>query len=181
MISELSKRVKKYKLELEENQKNPEKIGIKKGQNIQNLENTKKQDEELEKEIEIVETKFNSLNEESKIVQEKFTTLRENKARFEATLEGIDQRKMDLIYMVKNELKIENVNNLLSLSDLANIEKKPTVNEQENKLNNMKKNRESLGSVNLRADVETEKFKATIKKMEEDRADLSFCNSKIKN
>jgi len=180
MISELSKRVNKVQLELEENQKNPELIGIKKGQNIQNLENTKKQDEELEKEIEIAETKFNSLNEDSKIVQEKFTTLRENKARFEATLEGIDQRKMDLAYLVKNELKIENVNNLLSLSDLADIEKKPTVNEQENKLNNMRKNRESLGSVNLRADVETEKFKATIKKMEDDRADLVSAIVKLK-
>ena len=36
-----------------------------------------------------------------KSIQEKFTVLRENKARFEATVEGIDQRKMDLIYLIK--------------------------------------------------------------------------------
>ena len=102
------------------------------------------------------------MSENLKTVQENFTVLRENKARLGATIEGIDQRKMDLIYLVKNELKVENINNLLSISDLNNIEKIPTVEEQEEKLNKMKKNRESLGSVNLRADVETEKFKKTI-------------------
>jgi len=180
MILKLSERVKKVELELEENQKNPELIGISKGQNIQNLENTKKQNEDLDREIEKVESKYSSMNEKLKTVQEKFTVLRENKARLGATIEGIDQRKMDLIYLVKNELKIENINNLLSLSDLSNIEKMPSVEEQEEKLANIKKDRESLGSVNLRADVETEKFKKTIKKMEDDRADLVSAIVKLK-
>ena len=180
MILNLSERIKKIETELEENQKNPEQIGISKGQNIQNLENTKKQNEDLDIEIKKAETKFNDTSENVKIVQEKFTVLRENKARLGATIEGIDQRKMDLIYLVKNELKVENINNLLSISDLNNIEKIPTVEEQEEKLNKMKKNRESLGSVNLRADVETEKFKKTIKKMEEDRTDLVSAIVKLK-
>ena len=45
----------------------------------------------------------------------------------------------------------------------------------------MKKNREALGSVNLRADLETEKFKTTIKKMEDDRADLVSAIIKLKS
>ena len=180
MILELNERVKKVEIELEENQKNPEQINIRKGQNIQNLENTKKQNEELEKEIENAETKYNSINENMKSIQEKFTILREDKARLEATIAGIDQRKMDLIYLIKNELKIENVNNLLSLSDLANVETMPSVEDQETKLADMKKDRESLGSVNLRADVETQKFKTIIKKMEDDRADLVSAIVKLK-
>ena len=180
MILELSERIKKVELELEENQKNPELIGISKGQNIQNLENTKKQNEDLDREIQETESKYVSMNEKLKTVQEKFTVLRENKARLGATIEGIDQRKMDLIYLVKNELKIENINNLLSLSDLNNIEKIPSIEEQEKKLADIKKNRESLGSVNLRADVETEKYKKAIKKMEDDRADLVSAIVKLK-
>ena len=180
MILELRERIKKLELEIEENQKNPEQIAISKGQNIQNLENTKKQNEELEKEIENAEAEFNSINKNLKTIQEKFTIVREDKARLEATIDGIEQRKMDLIYLIKNELKIENVNNLLSFSDLTNIEQMPTVEEQETKLLDMKKDRESLGSVNLRADVETEKFKTTIKKMEEDRADLVSAIVKLK-
>ena len=181
MVLELNERRKKLSIELEENQKNPEKIAINKGQNLQNLENTKKQNEELEVEIESAETRFNSINEELKSLQEKFAVLRENKARFEATVEGIDQRKMDLIYVVKKELKIENINNLFSITGFTDPEKLPSIDEQEVSLSELKKSRDALGSVNLRADLETEKFKVTIKKMEEDRADLVSAIVKLKS
>ena len=181
MILELSNRVEKVELELKENQKNPEQIAINKGQNIQKLENTEKQNNELNLEIEKVEANYIEANNKLKSIEEKSVVLRENKARFEATIEGIDQRKMDLIYIVKNELKLENINNLLSISDLNNLPKLPSVNEQEEKLNILKKDRESLGSVNLRADEETEKYKKTIKKMEEDRADLVSAIVKLKS
>ena len=181
MILELTDRRKKLNIELEENQKNPERIAINKGQNLQNLENTKKQSEELEIEISSAENKYNSINEELKSLQEKFAVLRENKARFEATVEGIDQRKMDLIYIVKKELKIENINNLFSITGFSDPEKLPSIDEQENNLLELKKSREALGSVNLRADLETEKFKVTIKKMEDDRADLVSAIIKLKS
>ena len=181
MILELSKRVEKVELELKENQKNPEQIAINKGQNIQKLENTEKQNTDLNLEIEKVEASYIEANNKLKDIEEKSVVLRENKARFEATIEGIDQRKMDLIYLVKNELKLENINNLLSFSDLNGLPQLPSVNEQEEKLNDFKKDRESLGSVNLRADVETEKYRKTIKKMEEDRADLVSAIVKLKS
>ena len=74
--------------------------------------------------------------------------------------------------MMKNELKIENINNLLNMSDIIENENVPSVSEQEQKLEKRKKSREAMGSVNLRADIETEKFRETIKKMEDDRSDL---------
>ena len=180
MTSELTDRKNKLLSELNENQKNPERIATSKGQNLQNLENTKKDSEELEIQIKKAEEKYNFINKNLSSIQEKFAVLRENKARFEATIEGIDQRKMDLIYSIKNELKIENVNNLLSISDLNKTDQIPSIVEQEDKLTNMKKNREALGSVNLRADLETEKFRTSIKKMEEDRSDLVSAIVKLK-
>ena len=180
MLLKLNERKKNIELELEENQKNPEKLAVNKGQNLQNLENTKKNNEEIEIEIKKIEEKYDSINKNLKSVQEKFTVLREGKARFEATIEGIDQRKMDLIYMMKNELKIDNINNLLNISDLTEVESMPSIMDQEEKLEEMKKNREAMGSVNLRADIETEKFKSTIKKMEDDRADLISAIVKLK-
>ena len=181
MILDLTERRKKLSNELEESQKDPEKIAISKGQNLQNLENTKKQSEELEVEINAAENKFNSIDGASKSLQEKFAVLRENKARFEATIEGIDQRKMDLIYVIKKELKIENINNLFSITGFSDPEKLPSIDEQESILAELKKSREALGSVNLRADLETEKFKVTIKKMEDDRADLISAIVKLKS
>ena len=180
MTSELTDRKNKLLSELNENQKNPERIATSKGQNLQNLENTKKDSEELEIQIGKAEEKYNFINKNLSSIQEKFAVLRENKARFEATIEGIDQRKMDLIYLIKNELKIENVNSLLSISDLNKTDQIPSIDEQEDKLTNMKRNREALGSVNLRADLETEKFRTSIKKMEEDRSDLVSAIVKLK-
>ena len=50
----------------------------------------------------------------------------------------------------------------------------------EEKAEKMKKQRESLGSVNLRADEETQKYETEIKKMEDDRADLYSAIVKLK-
>ena len=82
--------------------------------------------------------------------------------------------------MMKNDLKIDNINNLLNMSDIKETESNASVAEQEKKLEKMRKTREQMGSVNLRADVETEKFRVTIKKMEEDRADLVSAIVKLK-
>ena len=61
---------------------------------------------------------------------------------------------------------------ILSSSDLNNIKDFPDTLEQEEKLDGKKRERENLGSVNLRADEETTQFRTTIKKMEEDREDI---------
>jgi chromosome segregation protein len=182
MLTELNFRKTKLITEIEDNQKNPEKIATIKGQNIQNLENTKKRSEELQVELNKAEEKYNQINLNLKEIQEKFTILRENKARSEATLEGIERRKKDLIYSIKNDLNLENEGNLLPISDLNNIEKEnmPTIEVQEEKLEKIKKRRDSLGSVNLRADEETNKYRDEIKKMEDDRADLYSAIVKLK-
>ncbi|MDC0472637.1 AAA family ATPase [Pelagibacteraceae bacterium] len=182
MITELIKRKNKIEIELIENQKNPEKIATSKGQNIQNLENTKKLTGELEEELNKAEEKYNVIGKNIKGIQEKLSVLRENKARNEATVEGIENRKKDLMYSVKNELGLENENNLLANSDLNGIENDnlPSINQQEEKLEKIKKNREALGSVNLRADEETKKYQYEIKRMEDDRADLFSAIVKLK-
>ena len=182
MIKELNERKNRVKSEINENQKNPEKIATTKGQNIQNIENTKKRSEELNEELNKAEEKYNLINQNLKEIQEKFSILRENKARSEATLEGIEKRKKDLIYSIKNDLKLNNENDLLSISNLNALtpENYPNLEKQEFALEKIKKQRESLGSVNLRADEETKKYQDEIKKMEDDRADLYSAIVKLK-
>ena len=182
MMIELNERKMKTKSEIEENQKNPERIANIKGQNIQNLENTKKRTQELETELVGAEEKFNSINKNLQDIQEKLSTLRENKARNEATIEGIEQRKKDLSHSIKSELDLNNESNLLSISDLKTFEKDdyPSITEQEEKLEKVKQKRDALGSVNLRADEETKKYQDEIKKMEDERADLYSAIVKLK-
>ena len=182
MISELDERKKKIQIEQEQNQKNPEKIATSKGQNLQNLENTKKRNEEIEIELAEAEEKYNLINKNLKEIQLKLSDLKENKARNEATIEGIDNRKKDLLYSVKNELNIESENSLLALSDLNNFsdEHMPSIENQAQKVEKIKKQRDALGSVNLRADEETKKYETEIKKMEDDRSDLYSAIVKLK-
>ena len=179
MIFELQDRKDKIIKEIEENQKNPERLATKKGQNIQNLDNTKKRSEELEDDLKIAEERFNKINKNIQDIREKLTLLREDKARNEATLEGIETRKKDLFYSISAELGIENETKLFTLSEL-NLEKLPSIDEQQKVIEKIKKDRESLGSVNLRADVETKKYEEEIKKMEDDRADLYSAIIKLK-
>ena len=63
MKLELDERKGKIELEINENQKNPERIATSKGQNLQNLENTKKQNEEIENELLEAEKKHNLITQ----------------------------------------------------------------------------------------------------------------------
>tara|TARA_B100001057_G_scaffold237583_1_gene237927 strand:- start:349 stop:2793 length:2445 start_codon:yes stop_codon:yes gene_type:complete len=182
MTSELTNRKNKLLSELNENQKNPERIATSKGQNQQNLENTKKGNEEIESELIESEKKYNSINENLKEIQLKLSSFKENKARNEATIEGIENRKKDLLYSVKSELKIDNEESILPQSNLAQFspDDLPSIDDQSKKVESTKKKRDSLGSVNLRADEETEKYETEIKKMEDDRADLYSAIVKLK-
>ena len=86
------------------------------------------------------------------------------------------------MYSVKNELNIDSEILLLSQSDLngLSLENLPNMERQAQKVEKIKKQRDSLGSVNLRADEETKKYETDIKKMEDDRADLYSAIVKLK-
>tara|TARA_B100000767_G_scaffold177848_1_gene166227 strand:- start:619 stop:3063 length:2445 start_codon:yes stop_codon:yes gene_type:complete len=182
MNSDLSDRKNKLLVEFSENQKNPERIANSKGQNLQNLENTKKRNEEIENELIEAEKKYNLINQNLKEIQLKLSDLKENKARNEATIEGIENRKKDLLHLVKNELNIGDEGSLLPQSDLNDVspDRLPSIEEQSQKAEKIKKKRDSLGSVNLRADEETKKYETEIKKMEDDRTDLYSAIVKLK-
>ena len=182
MNLELTNRKNKLLSELSDNRKNPERIATSKGQNLQNLENTKKRNEEVENDLLEAEKKYNLINQNLKEIQLKLSGLKENKARNEATIEGIENRKKDLLHSVKNELNINEETAILPQSDLNDIspDSLPSLEEQSQKVEKIKKQRESLGSVNLRADEETKKYETEIRKMEDDRADLYSAIVKLK-
>ena len=182
MNSELSDRKNKLLLELMIIKKIQNVLLLQKVKIYKILENTKKRNEEIENELNEAEKKYNSINQNLKEIQLKLSDLKENKARNEATIEGIENRKKDLLHSVKNELNINDEASLLPQSDLNDVSPNnlPSLEEQSQKAEKIKKQRESLGSVNLRADEETKKYETEIKKMEDDRADLYSAIVKLK-
>jgi len=180
MSKELQERIGKIKTDLKNIEKLPEEIAIQKGQLMQNSSNTENEKQSFSEELIKAETTYSSINKQLKEVEQKMMLARENKARSGATLEGLEKRKKDLLDNIKNDLKIDE-KDLLSNSDLVGIENLPNVIEQEDKLDAKKNERERLGSVNLRADQETEQYKTTIKKMEKDREDLVAAIAKLRS
>ena len=179
MAKELHGRSDKIKNDLENITKLPETIAVKKGQLMQSTSNTENEKKNISTELTEAEEEQQKINKQLKMVEQKMMLARENKARSGATLEGLQNRKKDLVGNIKNELNISE-KNLLSSSDLNDIKTLPSAVEQEDKLDAKKNERERLGSVNLRADVETEQHKIKIKKMEEDREDLISAISKLR-
>jgi len=179
MSNELNERINTVKTDMENIVKLPEQLAEKKGRLMQNISDTESKKQELLNELAGAEGEYLKINKELKTFEQKMMVAREDKARSGATLEGLQNRKKDLINDLKNNLNVDE-KNLLDSSNLDNTENLPNVIEQEDKLDAKKNERDRLGSVNLRADEETEQYKVTIDKMEKDREDLISAISKLR-
>ena len=104
---------------------------------------------------------------------------REKRASASATEEGLQNRKRDLLERIESDLKLDETN-LLNSSNLLGKDVFPDALEQEEALDAKKRERNKLGSVNLRADEETKQSKMEISKMQKDREDLVSAIIKLK-
>ena len=179
MINELNERKQKLINKLEELEKQPQSQAEKKGQISESLRLAEKEKQENEILIEEADIKISNLNSELNKTKEDTIQIRERKASSGATIEGLKKRKNDLLDRVETELGL-NENNILEFSNLEKNEEFPDAVTQEELLDKKKRAREKLGSVNLRADEETEKYESEIKKMEQDRQDLVTAIIKLK-
>ena len=179
MINELNERKQKLINKLEELEKQPQSQAEKKGQISESLRLAEKEKQENEIIIEETDIKISNLNSELNKTKEDTIQIRERKASSGATIEGLKKRKNDLLDRVETELRL-NENNILEFSNLEKNEEFPDAVTQEELLDKKKRAREKLGSVNLRADEETEKYESEIKKMEQDRQDLVTAIIKLK-
>jgi chromosome segregation protein len=179
MINQLNERKQKLTNKLEELEKQPQSQAEKKGQISESLRLAEKEKQENEIIIEETDIKISNLNSELNKTKEDTIQIRERKASSGATIEGLKKRKNDLLDRVESELQL-NENNILEFSNLEKNEEFPDAVTQEELLDEKKRTREKLGSVNLRADEETDKYENEIKKMEQDRQDLVTAIIKLK-
>ena len=179
MVNQLNERKNKLSDQLNTLEKQPQTQAEKKGQISESLRSAESENNENQILIEELENKINSLRSQLNEIQEKTIQIRERKASSSATVEGLKKRKDDLLDRVDVELNL-NENNIFENSDLKGVEELPDAVSQEEKLDEKKREREKLGSVNLRADEETNKYEEEIKKMEKDRQDLVTAIIKLK-
>ena len=179
MVTELTERKNKLNLQLKKLDNQPELQAEKKGQISESLRISEKEKSENENIINTTDEKIENLRVQLNEIQEQSIQIRERKASSSATIDGLNKRKTDLLDRISSELKL-NENNILENSNLNGVEDLPLAVDQEDLLDKKKQEREKLGSVNLKADEETNKYEVEIKKMEEDRADLVTAIIKLK-
>ena len=179
MSIELNERKNKQNLKLNELEKQPQTQAEKKGQISENLRISEKEKNENEILIEEIDEKIVSLRNELNSTKENSIEIRERKASSGATVDGLNKRRTDLLDRVMSELNLKE-ENLLEYSNLEKEEEFPDTVTQEELLDQKKRDREKLGSVNLIADEETSKYEDEIKKMEKDRQDLVTAIIKLK-
>ena len=179
MINELTERKNKLSNQLNELDNQPEIQAEKKGQINESLRISEKEKQDNEKIINETDEKIENLRNELNKIQEESIQIRERKASSGATIEGLKKRKNDLLDRVQSELNLLE-NNILENSNLFGAEELPDPVVQEDLLDKKKQEREKFGSVNLKADEETSKYEAEIKKMEQDRTDLVTAIVKLK-
>ena len=179
MVNELSQRKNKLNLQLENLNNQPKLQAEKKGQISEGLRISEEEKDLNESVIYSTDEKIRNLRNQLNEIQEQSIQIRERKASSGATIEGLKKRKNDLIERIESELSL-NENNILENSNLFGKEELPDAVIQEDLLDKKKQERERLGSVNLKADEETNKYETEIKKMEKDRADLVTAIIKLK-
>ena len=180
MVAELSDRKNKLNSQLESLDNQPKLQAEKKGQISEGLRISEEEKNENDIIINTTDEKIVSLRAQLNEIQEQSIQIRERKASSGATIEGLKKRKMDLIDRINSELNLTE-ENILENSNLYGAEELPDAVNQEDLLDKKKQEREKLGSVNLKADEETNKYETEIKKMEQDRVDLVTAIMKLKN
>jgi len=179
MVKEFSERKNKFLSQLGDLEKQPQSQAEKKGKISESLRLSEKEKQENGQVIDEIDNKIVELRNELNSTKESSIEIRERKASSGATVDGLNKRKNDLLERVQTELNL-NENNILEYSNLEQNEEFPDAVTQEELLDAKKRDREKLGSVNLRADEETNKYETDIKKMEQDRQDLVTAIIKLK-
>ncbi|WP_435087958.1 chromosome segregation SMC family protein [Candidatus Pelagibacter bacterium nBUS_29] len=180
MVAELTERKNKLTKQLKELDNQPSIQAERKGQISENLRISDKEKIDNDNIIEETDQKIEALRLQLNEIQEQSIQIRERKASSGATIEGLQKRKSDLLDRINSELSLTE-ENILENSNLNGVEELPNAVDQEDSLDKKKQERESLGSVNLKADEETSKYEEEIKKMEQDRSDLVTAIDKLKD
>ena len=179
MVNELEERKIKFNDKLEEFESQPQSQAEKKGKISENLRISEQEKSANELKISDLDEKISELRKNLNFTKESSIEIRERKASSGATVEGLNKRRQDLLDRVQDELSL-NESELLNYSNLEKEDEFPDALTQEELLDEKKRQRDRLGSVNLRADEETSKYEDEIKKMEKDRQDLVSAIIKLK-
>ncbi len=178
-IKNLKVRISNLENEADKLQSIPIEVGEKKGTYTQNIRNTEEKRNSLNHDIESSEKKLQDINKGLNEINNKLLEETQKKVRFETQIENFNQQVKEYEKKVLEDSG-STLDNFLSDEDKKNIESS-TVDKLEENLKDLKNKRETMGSVNLKADDDTKEIEKQIEKMMNDRKDLVSGIVKLKS
>jgi len=178
-IKNLKVRISNLENEADKLQSIPIEVGEKKGTYTQNIRNTEEKRNSLNHDIESSEKKLQDINKGLNEINNKLLEETQKKVRFETQIENFNQQVKEYEKKVLEDSG-STLDNFLSDEDKKNIESS-TIDKLEENLKDLKNKRETMGSVNLKADDDTKEIEKQIEKMMNDRKDLVSGIVKLKS
>ena len=178
-LNELNEKVNNLEKNLEVEEDKPRQIAEKRGSYLQNIKNVEEDILIIKSDILLRENKVNELNLALKKINESTLQKTEFRVRSQTIIEGLKVKLKELEQRSLLEFNID----LKSIPDFSKIENLQdlTFEDTQSHLEILKKRREAMGAVNLRADNETKELQDKINKMMEDRKDLVHGLQKLKS
>ena len=178
-LDELKEKINILESSLEKEEDKPRQIAEKRGSYQQNIKNIEEDIEGIKANLAIKENKIIELNSALKKINESTLQKTEFRVRSQTIIEGLKSKLKEL----QQKSLIDFNMDLKSIPEFSKIENlsEATIDDTQNHLDTLKKSRESMGAVNLRADNETKELQDKIDKMMEDRKDLVHGLQKLKS
>ena len=178
-LSELKEKVNSLENGLEKEEDKPRQIAEKRGSYQQNIKNIEEDIEGVKSNLIIKENKINELNLALKKINESTLQKTEFRVRSQTIIEGLRSKLKELQQKSLIDFNID-LNGIADFSKIENLNQL-SIEDAQNHLDLLKKSRESMGAVNLRADNETKELQDKIDKMMNDRKDLVHGLQKLKS
>ena len=178
-LGELKEKVNSLENGLEKEEDKPRQIAEKRGSYQQNIKNIEEDIEGIKSNLIIKENKINELNLALKKINESTLQKTEFRVRSQTIIEGLRSKLKELQQKSLIDFNID-LNGIADFSKIENLNQL-SIEDAQNHLDLLKKSRESMGAVNLRADNETKELQDKIDKMMNDRQDLVHGLQKLKS
>ena len=178
-LEELKDKLKMLESDLEKEDDRPRQIAEKRGSYQQNLKNVEEDIKNINSNLISKQNKIDELNTALKNINENKLEKTESKVRYQTIVENLRSKVKDFQKRSLMEFNLD-LKNIPEFSKIENI-KNMKLEEAYSHLEILKKSRDSLGAVNLRADNETKELQEKIDKMMEDRKDLVQGLQKLKS
>ena len=178
-LEELKDKLKMLESNLEREDDLPRQIAEKRGSYQQNIKNLEEDIKNVNSNLTSKQNKIDELNTALKSINEKKLEKTESKVRCQTIIENLRSKVKDFQKRSLMEFNLD----LKSIPEFSKIENlnQMKLEDAYSHLEILKKSRDSLGAVNLRADNETKELQEKIDKMMNDRKDLVQGLQKLKS